>query len=73
MFGLSQACIVIEPMNSQLEMCILNSMQEPMFLVSGLSSFGFGGTNAHVTCKSSETAVETKVENRKDGFIGLSD
>ena len=27
---------------------------------SGLSSFGFGGTNAHVTCKSSEEVVETK-------------
>ncbi|CAL1148755.1 unnamed protein product [Cladocopium goreaui] len=34
-------------------------------LSSGLSSFGFGGTNAHVTCKSSEEVVETKVGSKK--------
>ena len=36
-------------------------LKRPFFeKASGLSSFGFGGTNAHVTCKSSEEVVETK-------------
>ena len=30
----------------------------------GLSSFGFGGTNAHVTCKSSEGSAKQAVKKR---------
>lgn len=55
--------VSVHSVHLRFEICILNAKQELMSFVSGLSSFGFGGTNAHVTCKSSETAVETKVES----------
>lgn len=37
-------------------------------LASGLSSFGFGGTNAHVTCKAGEHK-EVEVKQRRVAFL----